>query len=195
MWSNSELTRTQQVRRADILAAAIRLIAESGFAAGSVVEVARSAETSKGTVLYHFGSKAALNEAIVESLFQSGRDYMRDALEGVASPRDRFRIYLTSNLRFIADHAAHVIAVHRILENTVAPNPAPDAVAELAALLLRGQQEGEFAAFDPFVASVMVRTIIDGASFHLTEAAVDDVDRQISEVVALLERAIGSEKP
>lgn len=195
MWSNSELTRTQQVRRADILAAAIRLIAESGFAAGSVVEVARSAETSKGTVLYHFGSKAALNEAIVESLFQSGRDYMRDALEGVASPRDRFRIYLTSNLRFIADHAAHVIAVHRILENAVAPNPAPDAVAELAALLLRGQQEGEFAAFDPFVASVMVRTIIDGASFHLTEAGVDDVDRQISEVVALLERAIGSEKP
>ena len=64
---------------------------------------------------------------------------------------------------------------------------------ELAALLRRGQHEEAFAVFDPDIAAAMVRTVIDGASFHLTERAIDDVDRQIAEVVTLLERAIGSE--
>jgi len=47
----------------------------------------------------------------------------------VDSGRDRLRAHLSPNLRFIAENATHVNAVHRILENTGFDVDAPDAVA------------------------------------------------------------------
>lgn len=51
--------------RTDIVDAAVALIAEQGFTATSVDEIAAAAGVAKGSVFYNFGSKAALFEAII----------------------------------------------------------------------------------------------------------------------------------
>lgn len=49
-----------------IRSAALEVFAERGFAAASTVEIARRAGTAQPTVHYHFGSKRALFDDIVE---------------------------------------------------------------------------------------------------------------------------------
>ncbi|RKR76081.1 TetR/AcrR family transcriptional regulator [Frondihabitans australicus] len=199
MRSENNVTRTQRARRDDILRAAIDVIAAEGYAAGSIAAIAESAGTSKGTVLYHFGSKAAVDDAVVTTLFESGAEFMRSAMSDAAGPAAEFRAYLTSNLRFIAENVSHVVAVHRILENRPPVDPAPAAVDQLASRLRAGQEAGVFGDFDAVVVAKTVRAVIDAASFHLTDPDGPggdpvDVDHHITEVVALFERAIGSEE-
>src|SRR3954454_13216427 len=121
MWSDygtgHALTRTQRARRQDIVAAAIAVLNGEGYAATSIDRIAKAADASKGTVLYHFKSKEALDEAVVRLLYDNGAAYMADRVRVETSYRDRLRAYLSANLRFIAENAAHVKAVHRILEN------------------------------------------------------------------------------
>jgi AcrR family transcriptional regulator len=192
------MTRTQRARREDILQSVIAVVSADGYAGASIAAVAAAAGTSKGTVLYHFGSKAALDEAVVTALFDAGAAYMRAAMADADGPAAQFRAYLTSNLRFIAENVDHVTTVHRILESAPSADPAPAAVDQLADRLRAGQESGAFGAFDPVVVAKTVRAVIDAASFHLTDpdgpgSDPADVDHHITEVVALFERAIGSE--
>jgi AcrR family transcriptional regulator len=54
-------------RRAQILEAALRLMAKDGFAATSMEDVARAARVAKGTVYLYFSTKEALLEALFET--------------------------------------------------------------------------------------------------------------------------------
>lgn len=183
------LTRTQRARREDIVAAAIVVINREGYGAASIDRVAKEAGTSKSTVLYHFKTKEAINEAIVAALFTEGTAYMTREILAVEGPRERFRAYLTSNLRFIAERASHVRAVHRIQENVGVQVDGYEAVAPLRNMLAAGQESGVFGAFDPEVMALAVRAIVDGASYHFTEHPGLDVAHYIDEAVQLFERA------
>ena len=187
--SEPRLTRTQRARQADIVNAAITLLDREGFAAASVERIAAEAGTSKSTVLYHFKTKEAIYEAVVVSLFQAGGAYMTERIMAEDNRRDMLRAYLSSNLHFIAENAAHVNAVHRIQENGGPPSDGSDAVAPLAHLLASGQETGEFGSFDPEVMALAIRAIVDGASFHFTAHPTLDIDHYISEAIQLFDRA------
>ncbi|MFF7476938.1 TetR family transcriptional regulator [Streptomyces sp. NPDC008092] len=64
--------RTQAERRAEsrdrLIKAAIRLLAERGYAHASLVEIGRAAGFSRGLVNHHFGSKEACMRAVVEHI-------------------------------------------------------------------------------------------------------------------------------
>ena len=113
-------SRTRRARRDDLVAATITVLDRDGFASATVERIAAQAGTSKGVALYHLGSKEAIFEAVVTALFAEGTEYMTERILAAQGHRARLHAYLDSNLRFIADHAAHVNAVHRIMEN-VAP--------------------------------------------------------------------------
>ncbi|WP_052460757.1 TetR/AcrR family transcriptional regulator [Microbacterium gorillae] len=190
----SDLTRIQQIRRDDILAAAVEAFGTERSEDVSIAGIAVRAGTSKGTVLYHFGSRAALQEAVVVDLFERGWNFMADRMRGIDEPAELLYAYLDSNLRFIVERPTHVIAVHRILEGVTLPDQAPDAIEQLAEILRDGQQRHRFGAFDPVVVAKLIRAIIDAASYHLTEAADLDIDHHLDEAIAFVERAVGSRR-
>lgn len=185
----TKLSRTRRARREDIVAAAITVINSDGLAAASVDHIAVEAETSKSTVLYHFGSKRAILEAVVRSLFQRGAEYMTARVVSAQGRRAQLEAYLDSNLRFIADNTAHVIAVHRVMDAGVQPDDLPDAVSPLQDLLAAGQETGEFGDIDPLVTALCIRAVIDSASFYLTGLPSPEIERSIKEVVRLFDRA------
>lgn len=185
----SNITRTQLARRQDVITAAIAVLSSEGYAAASIERIARAASASKGTVLYHFKSKEAVNEAVVQLLYDNGAAYMTERVTAAPSYRERLRTYLSSNLRFIADNAAHVRAVHRILENARGAIEVPDGVAPLRDLLAAGQEHGEFGDFDPHVVALAVRAVVDASSFHFTARPGLNVEHYIAEAVRLFERA------
>jgi AcrR family transcriptional regulator len=193
MWSDSDstkaLTRTQRARRDDVVAAAIAILDREGYAAASIERIAKEATTSKSTVLYHFKTKEAINQAVVRLLSENGAAYMTERIMAVDSSRGRLRAYLSSNLRFIAENAPHVNAVHRILENAGFHIYTTDAVSPLRQLLISGQESGEFGSFDPEVMALAIRAIVDVASFYFTAHPDLDIDHYIDEVVQLFEKA------
>jgi AcrR family transcriptional regulator len=160
-----------------------------GYAAASIDRIATDAETSKSTVLYHFKTKEAIYEAVISALYEAGADYMTQHIRAAGPRREKLRAYLRSNLRFIAEHAAHVNAVHRILENTGARIDGDNAVAALKQLLAAGQEAGELGAFDPEVMALAIRAVVDGASFHFTDHPDLDVEHYIDQAIQLFDKA------
>lgn len=189
------LTRTQQARRDDIVRAAIAILNADGYAEASVDRIARAAGTTKSTVLYHFATKDAIYQEIVASLYRLGTAYMTERIVAAATWRDRLAAYVESNLRFIAENAAHVTAVHRITENSGHQTDWPDAIDPLAGMLSSGQATGEFGEFDPQTLALMVRAVVDAASFYFTAHPELDVDHHIAEAVALFDRAAAPAAP
>jgi AcrR family transcriptional regulator len=186
--AGGELSRTRRARRDDITAAAIEVLDREGFAAATLDRIAAVAGTGKGVVLYHFGSKEAVFEAVVGDLFSRGAAIMTERILAETGWRARLHAYIDSNLRFIADNAAHVAAVHRILEN--APTSVDqDSVAALRDLLAKGQDAGELGDFDPQVIALMIRAVVDAASFYFTENPGIDIDHHIAQAVRAFDRA------
>ncbi|OPH49331.1 TetR family transcriptional regulator [Paenibacillus ferrarius] len=183
------ITRTQRARREDIVSAAIVVINREGYAAASVERIAKEAETSKSTILYHFKTKEAIYEELVITLYQNGASYMTERIMAVETCRDKLRAYLSSNLHFIAEHAAHVNAVHWIQENGGLKSDGSDAVTPLTTLLSSGQKAGEFGSFDPVVMALVIRAVVDGASFHFTTHPNLDFEHYINQAIQLFEKA------
>lgn len=185
------LSRTRRARRDDVVAAAVRVIGRDGHAAASVERIAAEAGTTKGTVLYHFRTKEAVDTAVVDLLYEHGAAYMTERVRAATGHRDRLHAYLASNLRFIAENAAHVRAVHRILENHAYAGgiDGADAVPPLRDLLAAGQRDGAFGSFDPQVLALVVRAVVDGAAFHFTAHPGLDVEHHVAEVLRIFDRA------
>lgn len=82
--------------------ATMELIGEKGYAASTVDEIVERAGVAKGTVYYHFKSKAELVEAMISQ--QLLAESVRKATEGATDPTDRIRRALTAVVVFIRDN-------------------------------------------------------------------------------------------
>ncbi|GAA3819689.1 TetR/AcrR family transcriptional regulator [Cellulomonas soli] len=69
--------------REQILDAAVALIAERGFGATSVDDIASAAGVAKGSVFYNFGSKSALFETVLVEGIERLTTAMREAVDGL----------------------------------------------------------------------------------------------------------------
>ncbi len=187
---NPPLTRIQKARRDDIISAAITVINRDGYASSSIEKIASQAGTNKSTVLYHFKSKTALNEALVGTLFEDGAKYMGPFIVAAQSYRDKLKAYITSNLTFIAEHANHIAAVHQI-QKYVAPSGGNDEpVNWLEQMLKNGQKAGELGTFDPRITAMIIRLTIDGASFYVVAHPTLDINQYIREIVHLFDKVV-----
>jgi TetR/AcrR family transcriptional repressor of nem operon len=90
------------VNRERILDAAEHLVIENGFAATSLDQVIKAAETSKGAFFHHFDSKLDLARSLTERYVAADIGQLRAALEATVS---------------IADPAERVIAFVRYFED------------------------------------------------------------------------------
>lgn len=88
--------------RARLYEAAVELIAEHGFTATTVDQIAERAGVAKGTVYYNFGSKAALFSAILEYGSERLAETLREAAAGRA-PLDALEAVVGAELAFIGE--------------------------------------------------------------------------------------------
>ncbi|MQY07023.1 TetR/AcrR family transcriptional regulator [Actinomadura macrotermitis] len=89
--------------RERLFAAAIELIAERGFAATTVDQIAERAGVAKGTVYYNFGSKAAMFAALLEYGVDRFAVTLREAADGL-EPLAALEAVVGAELAFIGAH-------------------------------------------------------------------------------------------
>ncbi|WP_433328569.1 TetR/AcrR family transcriptional regulator [Spirillospora sp. CA-294931] len=89
--------------RERLFAAAIELIAEHGFAATTVDQIAERAGVAKGTVYYNFGSKAGLFTALLDYGIGRLAATLAQAAEG-REPLAALEALVGAELAFIGEH-------------------------------------------------------------------------------------------
>ncbi|MFP6664377.1 MAG: TetR/AcrR family transcriptional regulator [Deltaproteobacteria bacterium] len=146
--------------RKRLLDAAEGLILEAGPKALVLDEVARRAAVSKGGLLYHFGSKRALVDGLLDRLIARLQEQQSRQAEAEASaPGGWTRAYLDATVTSEgapADQSARLLAA--LLVNF---GEDTDALAPLRLAFGRWQEEIERGAEDPVEATI-VRLAADG---------------------------------
>jgi AcrR family transcriptional regulator len=96
-------------RRADtkqrLYEAAVELIAEQGFSATTVDDIALRARVAKGTVYYNFASKTALFEELLRHGIGLLTDAFREAVAGLP-PREAVAALVRTQLEYIRRYRA-----------------------------------------------------------------------------------------
>ncbi len=122
-----------RAKRARIVAAAMELFAQRGFAATSLSEIADKVGTAKSTILHHFGSKEKLLEAVL-----TRRDELPCDDETAALPPRAFFRKMIEHARS-ADARPGLIELYTVLscEATAADHPAHEYFARRFDLTIR----------------------------------------------------------
>jgi TetR/AcrR family transcriptional regulator, cholesterol catabolism regulator len=98
-------TRRREGTRQRLYEAAVELIAEQGFSATTVDDIALRANVAKGTVYYNFGSKTALFEELLRHGVGLLTDDFRAAVEGLP-PREAVAALVRAQLEYIRRYKA-----------------------------------------------------------------------------------------
>ncbi|MGC5700446.1 TetR/AcrR family transcriptional regulator [Pseudomonas sp. NFXW11] len=162
--------RKTELRRQQILAAAVSCFAEQGFHSTSTAQICAAAGMSPGNLFHYFPSKAAIIEAIAEEDHQAmsrlfaewaGTEHALDAIEGIAlammqASSDPLLARISIEVAAEATRNPQVGALFAANEARVK--------ADLAALLRRGMAAGQIdPQLDPAMAAVWLLALSEGA--------------------------------
>ena len=200
------------VRRTQIVAATIEVIAEEGLAQATFARIRQRAGLSSTRLIsYHFAGKDALIAAVVEDVLDRIAHHVSQRIEaaesaaGAGNATAILRAYIEGNVSFIDTHRAPMQALLQIVLAAAGlpattgakavPVPGPQASqGPLEGLLRHGQATGEFRSFDATAVGSAIQRSIEGLP-HLLAAEPDlNCDHYASELVELYLRGIRADQ-
>jgi TetR/AcrR family fatty acid metabolism transcriptional regulator len=184
-------TFTEQARRAQIVAEAIRTLAELGYANASLGQIAQRLGISKGVISYHFTNKEELLEQVVEAVIGAASAHVNPAVEAATTAQQRLQAVIERNLSFLRTHLDHILALREIAN--VKAEPARGAirsshrssVAGIEQILRDGQRAGELRDFDPRVMARTIKAAIDVVPPLVASDPGYDLDAHARELIEL----------
>jgi AcrR family transcriptional regulator len=91
-----------EIRRKQIVDAAITVMARRGWSEASIDEITREADVSRGLVSYHFKDKKELLSGVLTRCKEVFDAAVSDAIEGSRDPVERMRIVIRASLNQIS---------------------------------------------------------------------------------------------
>jgi AcrR family transcriptional regulator len=184
-------TFIEEARRAQIIACAIEVLADFGYARTTLARIAKQAKISTGVISYHFGGKQQLIEAVVAEVARLATDLMLPRILAQPTPTEGLRAYLESNLEFMRLHRKPLLALIEIITHTPGEQSGPGpyaaqaevAITDLEKLLEWGQQSGEFRDFDKRSMAIAIRGAVDAVPGRLIQNPDFDLDLLTRELV------------
>jgi AcrR family transcriptional regulator len=157
---NPKWRRRKEARPSDIVAAALLVFGEKGFAGARIEEIAARAGVSKGTVYLYFETKAELFRAVV-------RDTMTPNLEVIERTILSLDLPFAALIRMMLPRFAELVTARPIgtlvkmvvgesrnfpeLAKVWHDDVIHKAISLIAGVILRAQERGEIRAGDPRV--------------------------------------------
>ncbi len=126
---------------------ALGLFAERGYDGTSVRAITEAAGANIAAVTYHFGSKQALFEAVLEAILVPVGREIREASQGPGSPLDRIRGVVAALLRHMGRNPAYPRLMLQQLSTQDVPHPVVQrtmrqGLGMLQGLVEEGQRDG-----------------------------------------------------
>jgi AcrR family transcriptional regulator len=171
----------EQARRAQIVDAAIEVIGDEGLARATFSRIAARAGISPALISYHFGSKDELFAALANTASSRFEAAIEARVEGAASYVDALRRLVEAHVGLTTGDSPEAKAVMELYASGIEgdgirPTGAERRgwVDEIESMLRDGQDEGEFADFDPRPLAVAIIAALEAAPADL--AARPDAD-------------------
>lgn len=150
--------RRKKERPSDIVAAALEVFSEKGFAGARIEEIARRAGVSKGTLYLYFETKEDMFRAVVREVVVPNVETVRAAFEAADMPfADLLRLFLPKFAEIATTVPIGAVAKMVVGESRNFPELAKvwhddvilKAVGLIAGLVERAQARGEVRPGDP----------------------------------------------
>jgi AcrR family transcriptional regulator len=171
-------TFTESGRRAQIVTAAIEVIAEVGYAKASFSRIAKHAGlSSTGMISYHFAGKDDLLAACVTEIEEVTGAFMQPHLEAADGHVAQLRAYVESNIALVGEHPAAVRALIDIVKNAAAQSAGVNGRLDLFEEHFRtGQEAGVFRPFDTRTVAIALTSGLDALVVTAVAAAPEPAE-------------------
>lgn len=150
-------------RKGDILRCFADLVAERGYDAVSLRDIAAELEMSKGTILHHFGTKERLLEQLHSDYMRRRLEEARKILDELDAPVDQVRGIIYQLMYAQAEDRAATVAFAREIVRFASDALMSDVrtmrdeySALLQSAIARGVDSGQFAAVDPALVALQI---------------------------------------
>jgi len=173
--------RLDDVRRPQILAAAVELLTEEGMSNVRVSDVAERAGTSATSVIYYFGTKAELFEQAITQADDAFYAELLADVERLDSGLERLGWLIVSSsaidwllwmdLWVYARRHPELLEAHQRFDRRFR-----DVIADA---IRHGQARGEFTAADAGEASVRISSLMRGLAVHVALGELDVTAEQM----------------
>src|SRR5882672_219209 len=169
-------TFTESGRRAQIVASAIEVIAEVGYAYASFSRIAKHAGlSSTGMISYHFAGKDDLYAACVTEIEQVTGAYMNPRIDAADGHVGKLRAYVESNVALVGEHPAEVRALIDMVKNAGSQSAAVNGrLAVFEEHFRTGQEAGDFRPFDTRTVALALTGGLDAVVATAAAAAMTD---------------------
>lgn len=156
-------TFTESGRRAQIVAAAIEVIAEVGYAKASFSRIAKQAGlSSTGMISYHFAGKDDLLAACVAEIERFTGAYMEPRIDAAEGHVAQVRAYVEANVALVGEHPAAVRALIDLVRNAGSRSAGVSGrLALFEGHFRAGQEAGVFRPFDARTAALALIAGLD----------------------------------
>ncbi|MFI7639846.1 TetR/AcrR family transcriptional regulator [Nonomuraea sp. NPDC049400] len=187
----------EEARRAQIVASAVEVIAEAGFAQASLARIAKHAGISKGVISYHFAGKEELMEEVVNRVYKQAADHVLAEMENVEGARGLLRTYVIANAAHMREHRSQIMALGQIFMNLRTADGKPrygvhtseEIYRALESIFQLGQRTGDFRDFDLRVMAVSLAAAMDSMFVYWAAYPKHDLEAHANELADLFERA------
>jgi AcrR family transcriptional regulator len=167
--------KKSEASRRQVLDAAVRALAERGFAGTSIGDIARAAGMSKGAVHYHFESKHDLIGQVLEHCAAAMRARVRAAWDVPAEPADKVRRALAEMWRMRREGIAELRVLADLMAQGLHDAGIRDKIAAMFAAnrgevvenLMKSLRDfGLEPVLPPEVAARLLLAALDGLALH-----------------------------
>ncbi|MGK3205019.1 TetR/AcrR family transcriptional regulator [Amycolatopsis sp. MEPSY49] len=143
-------TFTESGRRAQIVRAAIEVIAEAGYLKASFSRIAKHAGlSSTGMISYHFAGKEDLLKACVTEIEEITGAFMQPRIDAAVGHVAQLRAFVESNVELVGEHPAEIRALIDLVKNAGSQSAGVNGRLALFEEHFRtGQAAGAFGPFD-----------------------------------------------
>jgi AcrR family transcriptional regulator len=186
-------------RRQEIIAATIDTVAALGYRAATFAKIAeRSGLSSTRLISYHFAGRDELMQATVAQVYGQLQSHVDDQVAAAAGPRAQLAAYIRAVVGFVAAHRVEMQALASVFvgfrdemgaSRTYDGDADGSAIGAVEQILRRGQDDGAFRAFDPFVMGALVQRSVDGLAFLLETRPGLDLGAYAEELVETFDLA------
>jgi AcrR family transcriptional regulator len=198
-------TFTRSARRAQIVTCAIEVIAEIGWAQTSIRKIADRVGVAMSAVLYHFGTKDNLVDAIIEEMYRAALAVVVPAVDAESTATAKLNAYIRASVGYFVTYRVHLAALtqigasyqpgdgRRVDELGLSPELGEELVAlDPTAILLAGQRDGEFGEFAIESMSIALRGAVNAAVEKILRVPDFDAGAYSEDLVDIFGRAVGA---
>jgi AcrR family transcriptional regulator len=200
-------TFTQLARRAQIVTAAIEVIAEIGWAQTSIRKIADRVGVAMSAVLYHFGTKDNLIDAIVEEMYRSALSAVAPALHAEDTSAGKLTAYIRANIAYFDGHRMQLAALAQLgagyqpsdgrgFDELGMTDELQEELTVLdpTAILVAGQRDHEFGEFPVGSMSVALRGAVNAVVEKILREPDFDARAYAEDLVTIFHRAVAVQR-